>query len=317
MDLPKVSVILPCYNGSLWISDAVKSVLRQTYDGFELVIIDDGSTDNSKSIISPYLGDGRVRYIYQGNRGFSGAVNRGIKEGKGDVVGFIGQDDIWVPNKLEVQVKYLDEHKNVDLVHSNYCSIDSEGRIIKVRDIKIPSFSSRKKLIEYLFINNFIGFETALVKKRCFDEVGFFDERMTGFSDHDMWLRIAGKFNIAYIDLPLVKKREHELQLSKTAIEQVLRDEFLMVNKAINHYSFLKNAERKKLAVLYYIWGTTMLQKGRNEKAKQKFLKAIRCRPWKFKAIMAYITPTLYRFIWDRYRQSTSKFHKGMRWMEG
>jgi len=315
--MQNVSVILTCYNGARWISQAIKSVLAQTYKDFELLVIDDGSTDSSKEIISTYLSDKRVHYLYQENKGFSAAINKGIKESKGDFIGFVGQDDLWMPNKLEVQIRYFDEHKAVDLVHSNYYSIDSEGKIIKVIEIKIPSFSSKKKLIEYLFINNFIGFETVLVKKRCFDEVGFFDERMTGFSDHDMWLRIAGKFNIAYIDLPLVKKREHELQLSKTRIEQVLKDEFLMVNKAINHYSFLKNAERKKLAELYYIWGTTMLQKGRNEKAKQKFLKAIRCRPWKFKAIMAYITPTLYRFIWDRYRQSKSKLHKGMRWIEG
>jgi glycosyltransferase involved in cell wall biosynthesis len=314
--MPKVSVILPCYNGSLWISDAVKSVLRQTLDDFELVIIDDGSTDNSESIISPFLGDGRVHYIYQENRGFSGAVNRGIKESKGDLIGFIGQDDIWLPNELEVHVKYFDEHKNVDLVHSNYCSIDSEGRIIKVRDIKIPNFSSRKKLIEYLFINNFIGFETALVKKRCFDEVGFFDERMTGFSDHDMWLRIAGKFNMAYIDLPLVKKREHELQLSKARLESVLKDEFLMVKKAIDLYPFLKRVERKKLASLYYALGIALLQKGNTEEAEQKLLEAIRCQPWKLKATAAYVAPTLYALVLNHY-QSFAQVHTGLSWIEG
>jgi glycosyltransferase involved in cell wall biosynthesis len=314
---PRVSVILPCYNGARWISQAIESVLAQTFKDFELIIVDDGSTDKSKEIISSYLYDKHVHYIYQENRGFSGALNRGIRESRGEFIGFIGQDDLYMPNKLQVQVKYFDEHKDVDLVHSNYCSIDSSGRIIMVRDVKIPRFPSREKLIKYLFINNFIGFETALVKRECFDEVGLFNERMTGFSDHDIWLRIAGKFNIAYIDLPLVKKREHELQLSKTRIEQVLSDEFLMVRKTINNYPFLKKAERKKLATLYYIWGTTMLQKGRNEEAKQKLLKAIRCRPWKFKAILAYITPTLYRFIWDRYRQSTSKLHRGMRWIEG
>jgi len=314
--MPKVSVILPCYNGSLWISNAIDSILCQTYSNFELVIIDDGSTDNSKDVIYPYISDRRVHYIYQENRGFSGAVNRGIKESKGDLIGFIGQDDMWMHNKLEVQAKYFDKHENVDLVHSNYCSIDSDEWIIKVIDIKIPNFTSRKELIEYLFINNFIGFETVLVKKRCFDKVGFFDERMIGYSDHDMWMRIAGNFNIGYIDLPLVKKREHGLQLSKIKVERVLRDEFLMVNKAINQYSFLKKVERKKLAILYYAWGTIMLQKRNNKEAKQIFLKAILCRPWKFKAIIAYITPTLYKFIWDHYRQSTSKLHRGIRWIE-
>jgi len=316
LEMQKVSVVLTCYNGARWISAATESILAQTYKNFELVVIDDGSTDNSKEIVSSYLCDERVRYIYQENRGFSAAVNRGIKEGKGDLIGFVGQDDLWLHNKLEVQVKYLNEHEDVDVFHSNYCFINSEGKIIKVRDIKIPSFSSRKKLIEYLFLNNFMGFETVLAKKKCFDEVGFFDERMVAFSDHDIWLRIAGKFNIAYIDLPLVKKREHELQLSKTGIERGLKDKFLMVNKAIHQYPFLKKVERKKLASLYYTLGTVMLQKGDNKKAKQEFLKSFRLRPWKFKAVIASISPTLYRILWERYLQFGSKLHRGMRWVE-
>jgi glycosyltransferase involved in cell wall biosynthesis len=314
--MPKVSVILPCYNGSRWISQSIESVLAQTYKDFELIIVDDRSTDNSREIISSYLYDERVHYIYQENRGFSGALNRGIRESRGAFIGFIGQDDLYMPNKLQVQVKYFNEHKDADLIHSNYCSVDSSGRIIRVRDIKIPRFSSKEKLIEYLFINNFIGFETALVKRRCFDKVGLFDERMVGFSDHDMWLRIAGEFNIAYIDLILVKKREHELQFSKTAVEKCLRDEFLMTSKAIKQYPFLEKAVRKKLAGLYYMWGITMLEKGVNEEAKRNFLKVIRYRPWKFKAMIAYITPTIYRFVWERYCQSASKLHKGLKWIE-
>jgi len=315
--MPKVSVILPCYNGARWIGQSIESVLAQTYKNFELIVVDDGSTDNSRKIISSYLYDERVRYIYQENRGFSNALNRGIRESRGEFIGFIGQDDLYMPNKLQVQVEYFDEHKDVDLVHSNYCSIDSSGRIMKVRDIKVPRFSSRGKLIEYLFINNFIGFETALVKRRCFDKVGLFDERMVGFSDHDMWLRIAGEFNIAYIDLVLVKKREHELQFSKVAVEKCLRDEFLMTIKAIKRYPFLEKAVRKKLAGLYYTWGITMLEKGVNGEAKQKFLRVIQYRPWKLKATIAYITPKMYRFIWQRYCQSASKLHRGLKWIEG
>ena len=107
-------MILPCYNGAQWISQAIESVLAQTYKDFELLIIDDGSTDNSKDIISSYLYDKRVRHIYQENRGFSGAVNRGIKESHGDLIGFIGQDDLWLPHKLELQTKYLSKHRDVD-----------------------------------------------------------------------------------------------------------------------------------------------------------------------------------------------------------
>jgi glycosyltransferase involved in cell wall biosynthesis len=315
--MKSVSVVLTCYDGARWISKAIESILAQTYKDFELLIIDDGSKDDSKEIASSYLCDNRMRYIYQENRGFSGAVNRGIKESIGSLVGFIGQDDLWMPNKLELQVKYLDEHKDVDLVHSRCYSINSEDKIIKMNDVKMPNCSSTRSFIEQLFLNNFIGFETVLLKRKCFDKIGFFDERMVGFSDHDMWLRIAGEFNIAYVNSSLVKKREHALQFSKNMIEQGLRDEFLLVNKAIHQYPFLKKVERKKLASLYYALGTVMLQKENDEKAKQNFLKAFKCRPWELKAIMAYIAPALYRSTWDRYQQSESALHRGMRWVEG
>ncbi|MCK4434109.1 glycosyltransferase family 2 protein, partial [Candidatus Bathyarchaeota archaeon] len=158
--MSSVSVILTCYNGVRWISKAIESVLAQTYEDFELVIIDDGSTDGSKKIVASYLSDERVRYIHQENKGFSAAVNRGIKETTSSLIGFIGQDDLYVPSKLKLQVKYLSEHTDVDLVHSNYCSIDSKGRIVQVRDINVPNFSSKKKMVEQLFLYNFIGFET-------------------------------------------------------------------------------------------------------------------------------------------------------------
>ena len=310
------SVILPCYNGSRWISRAIESVLAQTYEHFELVIVDDGSTDNSKEMVASHLSDERVRYVYQRNRGFSAAVNRGIKESSGSLIGFIGQDDMWMPNKLELQVKYLSQHKDVYLVHSNYCSIDSEGRIVSLRDVKIPNASRKKAVIEQLFLNNFIGFETVLVKRKCFDKVGFFDERMVGFSDHDMWLRIAGSFNIGYLDLPLVKKREHEFQLSKVRVETVLRDEFLIAKKAIDHYPFLRRVEQKKLTSLYYALGIALLQKGDRKKAKQELIKAITCQPWKLKAIAVYVAPSLYAFIWDRYIKITPEIRAGLKWLE-
>jgi glycosyltransferase involved in cell wall biosynthesis len=312
----KASVILPCYNGARWVSGAIESVLAQTYRDFELLIINDGSTDNSKKIVASYLSDERVRYIYQRNRGFSAAINRGIQESNGSLIGFIGQDDLWLPNKLELQLKYFSEHNNLDLLRSNYYVIDSEGRIICLKKSKVPIFSSRQRMVEYLFLNNFIGFETVLVKRNCFDEVGLFDERMVGFSDHDMWLRIAGSFNIGYLDLPLIKKREHELRLSKVRFDGVFKDGFLLTKKAIGRYSFLKKVERKKIASLYYAWGITLLQKGHIKEAEQKLLKAIRYQPWKLKATIAYIAPTLHTFILNHY-QEFAQLHRGLSWVEG
>jgi glycosyltransferase involved in cell wall biosynthesis len=299
----KVSVILPCYNGARWIDNAIKSILAQTFKNFELIIIDDGSTDNSKEIIAPFLCDKRVRYSYQSNRGFSGALNSGIKASSGDLIGFIGQDDLWVPNKLELQQKFLSEHQDIDLVFSPYYSMDSRGQILREINASVPTCLTKEELITKLFLGNFIGFETVLVKRKCFDEVGFFDERMTAFSDHDMWLRIAEKFNIGYLNEHLVKKREHKLQLSKDGLSTALKDEFLIVEKAINHYSFLKKSEQKRLSSLYYAMGIAMLEKGNAKDAKQALLKTITWEPWNFTAIVAYLMPNFYFFFLKNFKK--------------
>lgn len=317
--MKNVSVVLPCHNGGRWISEAIGSVLAQTYQNFELVIIDDGSADDSKRIISSYLYDERIRYIYQDNRGFSAAINRGIKESNGIFIGFIGQDDLWMPIKLESQLGYINKHKNLDLLHSNYYSIDAKKRIIRQEKAKTPDFSKKEEVIKRLFLNNFIGFETVLVKRKCFDEVGFFDEHMMGFSDHDMWLRIAGSFNIGYLDLPLVKKCEHGLQLSKFRAEIILRDEFLMVKKAIEYYPFLKRVEQKKLTSLYYSLGMALVQKGRHKKAKGKLVQVIAYEPWKLKAILVCLAPSLYDFMSDLYGKIGARapeIRSGLKWLE-
>ncbi|MEM3873008.1 MAG: glycosyltransferase, partial [Nitrososphaeria archaeon] len=262
--------------------------------------------DGSRDVIASSLEDKRVHYIYQSHKGFSAAINRGIKEADGDLIGFIGQDDLWLSNKLEIQVKFFEKHPDVDLVCSNYFLINAKGQITGVTNTEIPKVSSREKLIEKLFLENFIGFETVLVKKECFYRVGFFDENMVGFSDHDMWLRIAGEFNInGFIEKPLVMKREHELQLSKVKINDVLKDEFIIIKKAITYYPFLRKSVSKKLASLYYKRGVTLLQKGDIQGAKEQFLKVIKYQPWKYKAIIAYIVPILYRFILNTIKRYT------------
>jgi glycosyltransferase involved in cell wall biosynthesis len=303
-----VSVILPCYNGSRWLGKAIESVLRQTYKNLELVIVDDGSTDNSKAIIDSYVGDSRIRYFYQSNRGFSGAINRGIMESQGYFVGFIGQDDIWLPRKLELQVKYLAEHPEIDLVHSYIYFIDCEGKIIGEKKAKMPDYCcSRLEVIKRLFLNNFICFETVLVKKQCFSVLGFFDERMLGFSDHDMWLRLAGSYNIGYLGSSLVEKRRHDLQISKAKLEKVLRDEFLLVKKNVDLYPFLEKVENKKLSTLYYPLGLLFLKKGNVDKAKINMLKTIRCQPLNLGAVAAYMSPVLFTVMLTQYQKLTGQ----------
>lgn len=308
--MSEVSVILPCYNGARWIGKAIESVLAQTYKNFEFIIIDDGSTDNSHEIIASYMGDERISYIYQKNRGFSATINRGITESNGCLIGFIGQDDQWVINKLELQVRKFDKHEDTALVYSSFYYIDLEDQIIGMAKPKVHTSLSKKEMIKHLFQNNFIGFETVLLQRKCFDTAGLFDERLVGFSDHDMWLRVAGLFKIEFLDQFLVKKRLHRLQLSST--NDVLKDRFRLVINAIDRFPFLKDVGRQKLAAIYYSWGVTLLKKGNTEQGKQILLKAIKCQPWKVKSILAYFAPSPYIFVLRHYQELANAPELGM-----
>jgi glycosyltransferase involved in cell wall biosynthesis len=123
-----VSILMPVYNGEQHLSDAIESALAQTYQNFELLIINDGSTDNSADIIRPFLKDSRVIYIEQKNAGVAAARNTAIKHARGKYIGFLDQDDIWLNNKLEEQVAALEHDESVALVYSNQDFIDSYRR---------------------------------------------------------------------------------------------------------------------------------------------------------------------------------------------
>src|SRR5690349_3602213 len=109
--MPKVSVIIPTYNRAQFIARAVDSVLEQTYKDFEIIVIDDGSSDNTQEILKAY--EGKIRYVYQQNKGISAARNRGIQEAKGEYIAFLDSDDVWKPEKLSVQVAILDVNPHV------------------------------------------------------------------------------------------------------------------------------------------------------------------------------------------------------------
>lgn len=297
----KVSVILACYNGEGWIAEAIESVLNQIYGNIELLIIDDGSSDDSREIVKQYESDKRIRYIFQQNRGFSAANNTGIRHAKGALVAFIGQDDIWLKNKLKEQIRCLKEDQRVGIVHSDLYHINEEGDIVKRRRPHIPDTETRRELIEYLFFHNFICFQTALVRRDCFKNGNLFDERMAAFSDHDLWLRIAGNTDLEFVNKPLVKKRYHKNQLSRLGRAAAIRDEFLMVDKAIKIYPFLNRLKEKKWGNLYYDWGLFLLINDNNEGAKEQFVKAMKCHWWDWRYQVAALIPGIYLSTLKKY----------------
>ncbi|WFD11396.1 glycosyltransferase [Tepidibacter hydrothermalis] len=213
--MPKVSVIIPTYNYGKFISDAIDSILVQTFKDYEIIVVDDGSTDNTKDIIKKY--NDKISYYYKTNNGPSSARNLGINNANGDYVCFLDADDIFDPSKLAHQVKLLDEHKNknVSLIYSDYYIMDNNlNSIIKYG--KSPKFSSHYHALKYLFQRNYINTSTAMIVKDCLFEVGLFNEDYKYLEDYDLWVRLGLKHEFIYINKPLTKSRAHITSYSKS-----------------------------------------------------------------------------------------------------
>src|SRR3989338_2869812 len=208
---PLVSVIIPTYNYGHVVCEAVESVLHQTYTNLEVIVVDDGSQDDTRQRVEKYRD--RIRYVYQPNKGLSAARNTGIKEAKGDYIAILDSDDIWLPTKIEEQMKVFAQYPEVGLISCSGIEVDENGKVLD----KVPrkGFSSKKELMENLISRNVIsGGSNAIFKKECISKVGLFDEDLNSAEDWDMWLRIANHYDVNVIDHPLVKMRVSQNSMS-------------------------------------------------------------------------------------------------------
>jgi len=205
MNKPLVSIIIPTYNRADLLSRAIQSVINQTYKDWELLIIDDGSTDNTKEIVEEFVKkDPRIKYFYQENKGQGAARNLGIRESKGEYIAFLDSDDEFLENKIEKSVKIFNEDKNIGMIYSNAIIIGNYLDNKKSLEISKLYYGN---IYKKLLLNNFITTSTVVVKKEVFLNCGFFNKSslLRNFEDYDMWLRIAKKYKIGYISEVLVK----------------------------------------------------------------------------------------------------------------
>lgn len=196
---PTVSIIIPTYNRVCLVERAVRSVLNQTYQEFELIVVDDGSDDDTPKVVKSFK-DKRIRYIrHQENKGGSTARNSGIKVAKGQFIAFLDDDDEWLSEKLEKQIVVLEKL-------SEEWGVVYTGRYEKSKGgdetIQLPGYSS--DIYRQLFLGCFIGGSTTLVRHSCFDKIGLFDESLLRHQDWDIFIRIAKHYKFAFIEEPLV-----------------------------------------------------------------------------------------------------------------
>lgn len=188
--MAKVSVIIPTYNRGSLISRAVESVLAQTFTDYELIVVDDGSTDQTQQVLAKFKK--RIRYIFQENSGVSAARNHGIREATGEYIAFLDSDDYWIPDKLSQQVKVLDNHLNFGIVYTRMPIINENGDVVGMK----PSGISGQNFEELLEVWGDIPTSTVMTRKECFEKAGLFDTELNTMEDIDMWLRIARFYDL-------------------------------------------------------------------------------------------------------------------------
>jgi glycosyltransferase involved in cell wall biosynthesis len=219
--IPRVSVVIPAYNSAPSLRGAIQSVLDQTYRDSEILVIDDGSTDDTECVVRSF-GD-RVCYLKQENRGVSAARNHGIKVSRAPYVAFLDSDDLWLPGKLAEQIPLLDRDPEVGLVYSDWAVVSEEN-------VLEPSYLSNLHagsgyVFNELLQSGFILTSGTVVRRSCLDEVGDFDEALSITQDYDLWLRICYRWKIALVNKPLLIKKSRDGSLSsnllKTATERI------------------------------------------------------------------------------------------------
>lgn len=209
-----VSVIIATYNCRQYLATAIESVLSQTYPNLELHIVDDGSIDGTEREVSVFLRDPRVRYHHQPNAGQTVAKNHGIRKSRGEFVGFCDADDMWLPNKLELQLSRFAGNERLGVVYTRAAIMDENGAHVSRDTSDDPDYRSGRVTSD-LFKINFVPFGTALVRRRCLDELGAFDERYGMGIDWELWLRLSLHYEFLFVDAETYVHRVWPGQMSK------------------------------------------------------------------------------------------------------
>jgi glycosyltransferase involved in cell wall biosynthesis len=211
-----VSVIITCYNYGRYLTEAIDSVLKQTYRNYEVIIINDGSTDNSDDIINSYvIQSNKIRYYKQNNQGQARAKNKGIQMSLGKYVAFLDADDIWKNDIIEKRL-LLFKDENVGVVFTKADYIDRTSKRVKLKLSGKYLVPSRGNVTKKLIFDNFVPFSSAMVRNECFFTIGMFDEKLEMAIDWDLWLRISTKYQFDFVGEHLLLYRVgHEGQLSR------------------------------------------------------------------------------------------------------
>ncbi len=292
---PKVSVVIPTYNRAHLISRAIQSVLDQTYQDLEIIIVDDGSTDNTEEIVKSFK-DERIRFIrYDKNKGASAARNTGIRASKGEYIAFQDSDDEWFPDKLEQQMKvFRISPPEIGVVYSGFYRIEADKKIY------VPSdFITQKEgnIHNELLKGNFVGTPAVLIKKECFENTKYFDENLPALEDWELWIEISKHYVFKYVNKPLLYtySTRDSVNLNES---NMLKAHEIIIKKHLD--DFKKN--KKILSDNYFFLGTWLCSNGDFKKGRIYLTNSIKVNNLNLKAMSTLFVSLLGQSVYFKVR---------------
>ena len=274
--MPKVSVIIPTYNRENYISETIQSVLEQTYKDFEIIVVDDGSKDNTKKKLEQF--GLKIKVIEQQNSERAISRNNGVKTASGEYLAFVDSDDIWLHDKLEKQIEVLDNNKDTILVYGKSLRINEQSKKIKTAKRQLEGFSG--SVFEKLLFRNFIVSATPVIKREYFEKTTGFETRYIPYEDWELWVRLSllGKFY--FLNTPVAYYRIHPEQSVKTALARVIeRATISLLEDSFKLKLVSENIKRKALGLANLRFCYWYLLADETDKAKEKIKKAMNLYP--------------------------------------
>jgi glycosyltransferase involved in cell wall biosynthesis len=281
--MPTISIIIPTFNRAKLIERAIISLLTQTYQDFEIIVVDDGSTDNTRDVVFSF--GNQIRYMRQDNRGPSSARNAGISASRGKFVAFLDSDDYFMKPNLEIKMSFLESNPQVGWVYSDWQYVDEKGNDIDKGSLK---FRYSEKVLngnifeELIKRRNFISPCTVVIKKSVLDDVGHFDPLIPSQEEYDLWLRTSIKYPVYYIDQVLVNVTLHPASLSKDFTKWAQGNSIIADKlKDLLPYDFKDRGKvlDKIIADKHTFLGRDFSQKGQFSKAIYAFWRSIKHLP--------------------------------------
>jgi len=290
---PLVSVITPTYNRADFVLEAVNSVLSQTYDRFELLIVDDGSEDNTREILEPLLEDARIRYFYQENQGQSVARNLALSHAKGEFVCFLDSDNAWTPEKLASQLAVFREKPDVDVIYGDIITIDSKGNELSRSNMRRYSGNIAFQMLK----DNCVSMNTAMARKKCFDEMGGLSGQRRVADDYELWLKLSSRYQFHYVPEYLAYYRVMPDQISSDKTRRFNVNQSIIEDFRKDFPETLSEARFNEAFAFFYTRKARYLaSEGNRREALTCIYRAMRYRPFYRAPWRALLAIVLKRF---------------------